>query len=213
MKGRLWAAGGLVLGLMSLSHAADTPSGAQIVKQGNGRGAPPCAGCHGAEGMGNAEAGFPRLAGMDAAYLAKLLKDYAAGRCSNPIMQLIAQALNEAEMLAVTQHYARMKPQTSALKIDAQQRELGQRLAERGAWSRGVPACASCHGADGRGVAPHFPPLAGQHATYLAQQIAAWKAGTRRNDALGLMQSVATKLTAAEITAVTLYYASLPAAR
>jgi cytochrome c553 len=37
--------------------------------------------------------------------------------------------------------------------------------------------CAACHGADGRGTAPTNPNLAGQHADYIATQLAAFKSG------------------------------------
>lgn len=44
----------------------------------NGRdGVVACASCHGAQGEGNFAAGFPRLAGLDAAYIAKQLRDFA----------------------------------------------------------------------------------------------------------------------------------------
>ena len=32
--------------------------------------------------------------------------------------------------------------------------------------------CAACHGPDGNSPAPTFPKLAGQHAVYLAKQLA-----------------------------------------
>ena len=38
-------------------------------------------------------------------------------------------------------------------------------------------ACAACHGTDGNATAEAFPKLAGQHAAYLAQQLAEFKAG------------------------------------
>lgn len=37
--------------------------------------------------------------------------------------------------------------------------------------------CAACHGADGNSVVPMYPKLAGQHASYLAKQLADFKAG------------------------------------
>lgn len=39
--------------------------------------------------------------------------------------------------------------------------------------------CAACHGPDGNSVNPQWPSLAGQHATYLVQQLEAFKNGTR----------------------------------
>lgn len=45
-------------------------------------------------------------------------------------------------------------------------------------------SCAACHGADGNSVNPEWPKLAGQHANYIAKQLADFKAGTDRSDAL-----------------------------
>lgn len=40
-------------------------------------------------------------------------------------------------------------------------------------------SCASCHGEDGNSMMPTFPKLAGQHASYLAQQLYAFKENLR----------------------------------
>ena len=40
---------------------------------------------------------------------------------------------------------------------------IDEQLALVGDWDLGVPACFSCHGPSGFGVAPNFPPLAAQH--------------------------------------------------
>lgn len=42
-------------------------------------------------------------------------------------------------------------------------------------------ACVACHGADGVSGTPAWPNLAGQHETYLAQQLKAMRAGERSN--------------------------------
>jgi cytochrome c553 len=41
--------------------------------------------------------------------------------------------------------------------------------------------CAGCHGVDGNSVNPEWPSLAGQHASYIARQLAAFKDGSRNN--------------------------------
>ena len=41
--------------------------------------------------------------------------------------------------------------------------------------------CAACHGVDGNSVNPEWPSLAGQHADYIVDQIAAYKFGARQN--------------------------------
>lgn len=44
--------------------------------------------------------------------------------------------------------------------------------------------CAACHGADGNSSNPEWPNLAGQHARYIAKQLADYKAGEQRNNAV-----------------------------
>ncbi|MEP6899173.1 MAG: c-type cytochrome, partial [Rhodanobacter sp.] len=74
---------------------------ATIVSQGNGKGAAPCLACHGADGGGQAAAGNPRLAGLDAAYLRKQLDDFASGTRVNPVMSATAGALGDDERQAL----------------------------------------------------------------------------------------------------------------
>jgi cytochrome c553 len=40
-------------------------------------------------------------------------------------------------------------------------------------------ACGACHGMDGNSLVPNFPKLAGQHADYIANQLKAFKAGSK----------------------------------
>lgn len=42
--------------------------------------------------------------------------------------------------------------------------------------------CMGCHGADGNSPSDAFPKLAGQHASYVAKQLADFKAATDRNN-------------------------------
>jgi len=48
--------------------------------------------------------------------------------------------------------------------------------------------CFSCHGVNGNSVNPIWPKLAGQHEAYIAKQLADFKAGKDRNDALMMGQ-------------------------
>ncbi len=44
--------------------------------------------------------------------------------------------------------------------------------------------CTACHGPNGVSTNPEWPNIAGQHARYIAKQLADYKAGTDRNNAL-----------------------------
>lgn len=194
--------------LPALSQATDA---AAITRQGNGKGAAPCMACHGDDGGGQAAAGNPRLAGLDAAYLQKQLEDFTNGSRVNPVMQPTAKALDADERHALAVYYSKLpvagiKP-FGALPPDD---SIGATLATRGDWDRGVPACVQCHGPGGVGVGAHFPPLAGQPAAYIAAQLKAWKSGSRHNDPLQLMQHLSTAVSAKDIDAVASWFAAQP---
>jgi cytochrome c553 len=177
---------------------------------GSQPGAMPCVACHGADGLGMAAAGFPRLAGLSAGYLSKQLEDFKSGARSNPVMQPLAKALTQEEIIAVTQALAAMPaPAVTPLPRSAAPANAAQKLALQGAWERQIPACVSCHGPAGVGVGEAFPPLAGQPAAYLAGQLNAWQSGARHNDPNDLMGHIAKSLTADEVQAVAAYFASL----
>lgn len=215
----------LALLLPLFGHAAD---GETIMQRGGSNpAAMPCITCHGTDGKGMAAAGYPRLAGLPEAYIAKQLADFKAGRRQNPLMQPIAQALSEAETAAVAQAYAELpKVNIKAGPVERPQPGSGAWIALRGAWERNIPECTLCHGPAGVGVGTAFPPLAGQSALYIENQLTAWRGApaipagrkskavaavppSRHNDPNGLMQHIAVDLTAAEIKAVAEYFAGL----
>ncbi len=73
----------------------------------------------------------------------------------------------------------------------------------------GVPACASCHGPQGKGIPTQFPRLAGQHADYTYAQLNAFRVGARANDAAKMMRTIAAKMTDADMKAVAAYIQGL----
>jgi len=199
---------GLLL-VLAFPAGAATVMAQALAHRGNGQGVPPCQSCHGADGGGQA-AGFPRLAGLDAAYLAKQLADYAAATRVNAVMQPIARALSAQQRDAVARYYAQMKVPSMPAVPKPPADGLGATLATRGRWSERVPACEQCHGPGGVGVGAHFPPLAGQPAAYLEAQLKAWQQGRRRNDPLELMQHLSRALSATDIAAVAQWFAAQP---
>ena len=207
------AAWPLLVLLLAAASDARALDAAAIAQQGNSHGAPACQACHGPNGAGQAAAGFPRLAGLNAAYLHKQLDDLASGARGSAVMRPIATALSEAERTAMAGYYSALpipaalaRPGTPMPAADS----VGAQLALRGRWSQQVPACVQCHGPDGVGVGAHFPPLAGQSATYIAAQLKAWQQGTRHNDPLQLMQHISHALSEQDIAAVAGWFAAQP---
>lgn len=64
--------------------------------------------------------------------------------------------------------------------------------------------CLACHGPEGNSPTPANPNLAGQHADYITQQLALFKAGARQNP---VMQGIAAGMTPDDMRAVGSYYA------
>ncbi len=193
-----------------IAFADDAAQGQSIAAKGI-TGQAPCMACHGVHGEGMAAAGFPFLAGLPAAYLEAQLEDFAQGRRQQAVMEPIAKALSAEQKKAVAAWYASLKPvidpaRATQLQDTYPKGKPGAWLAQRGDWSRGLPACVQCHGPGGVGVAPTFPALAGQSAMYIKNQLLAWKTGTRAEDPHGLMAHLARKLTDEEIDSVSHYF-------
>jgi cytochrome c553 len=92
--------------------------------------------------------------------------------------------------------YASLSPaaETAAPKPDLAR---GQQIAST--------VCAGCHGADGNSPAPTFPVLAGQHADYIAAQLAAFKSGARPSP---IMQPMAAGLSPEDMRNVAAWFDS-----
>jgi cytochrome c553 len=82
----------------------------------------------------------------------------------------------------------------------------GQALVTTGGNGRTV-ACATCHGADLRGMGP-VPGLAGRSPSYMARQMHDMQAGARKGEWTELMKPVVAKLTEDDLVSITAYLAS-----
>lgn len=167
-----------------------------------------CASCHGVLGQGRENT--PRLAGLPADYIVKQLGDFAEGRRINESMKIVVATLSDADKRQVADYYASLRVPSNARAELGADLARGEALALHGDWSRNVPACFSCHGPSGFGVAPEFPPLAAQQAPYTASQLSAWAGGHRNNSPLDLMGKISKVLSDADRRAVADYLASLP---
>ena len=66
-----------------------------------------CGGCHGADGMGNAD--NPPAAGLDEAYFVEQLAAYKSGEREHAMMQMFAGQLSDEDMADLAAYYAGMK--------------------------------------------------------------------------------------------------------
>lgn len=183
-------------------------TGELVALSGGDAGAPyACIACHGVDGRGNG-AGSPRLAGLNQGYLEAQLEAYGDGRRHHPEMQSIAKKLRPEQRQAVSVYYAGLPiPPVTAAPVDDPRTAA---LYQRGDPARGLPSCASCHGAQGEGNGAGNPPLAAQPAPYLAEQLDQWRRSARRSDGGNVMLGISRKLSPAESAALSRYAAALP---
>ncbi len=166
-----------------------------------------CAACHGADGNSvNPE--WPKLAGQHPSYIAKQLANFKDDARVNPSMSPMAKPLSEQDMADLAAYFSSQAAKPG--EADQTKVALGEQMYKGGNNATGVAACAACHGPTGTGnPASNFPSLSGQHATYIKNQLNAFRKGERANDAGKMMRNVAAKMTDAEIEAVAEYIAGL----
>lgn len=166
-----------------------------------------CAACHGADGNSvNPE--WPKLAGQHPSYIAKQLANFKDDARVNPSMSPMAKPLSEQDMADLAAYFSSQAAKPG--EADQTKVALGEQMYKGGNNATGVAACAACHGPTGAGnPASNFPSLSGQHATYIKNQLNAFRKGERANDAGKMMRNVAAKMTDAEIEAVAEYIAGL----
>jgi cytochrome c553 len=164
-----------------------------------------CAACHGADGNSVISLN-PKLAGQQPEYLLKQLNNFKEGKRANPIMTPMAANLSVDEMKDLAAYFAAQKINLAKAKSNGAG-SLGEKIYRGGIAASGVPACASCHGANGAGIPKQFPRLAAQHADYTLAQMRAFRLGERAN--APMMMAIAAKMTDAEMQAVADYVQGL----
>jgi len=171
-----------------------------------------CAACHGQDGNSPTPAN-PKLAGQIPGYIRKQLSNFKSvdgnkPERTNPIMGGMAANLSEENIRDVAAYYSAQIPKLGVAKNEDAP-TLGRSIWRGGDASRGLPACAACHGATGAGLPVQYPRLAGQYAEYSEAQLKAFRSGDRRNDPNRVMQTIASRMSDQEILAVAGYIAGL----
>jgi cytochrome c553 len=167
-----------------------------------------CAACHGAAGISSIPM-VPHLAGQQAAYLAKQLRDYQQdqGRHS-AVMMPFAAGLSTQDQQDLAAFYASLPPPHPSTPGAQQQR--GEQLYRQGDNDKHITACIACHGPQGLGNAnAGFPRVAGQQADYTRAQLQAFKQKNRENDINAMMRFISRHMDEEDITAVADYMAAM----
>jgi cytochrome c553 len=87
----------------------------------------------------------------------------------------------------------------------------GQAVAMQGIATKGVPACATCHGPDGNSIGPANPKLAGQFPEYMTKQLMNFTPGKDNKPAErpnAVMGAFAVALSPEQMRDVSAFYAS-----
>lgn len=166
-----------------------------------------CSNCHGAGGDSRSPT-FPRLAAQQAPYIVAQIKAFRANtrgeQEAHDYMLGMVALFDDATAEALGRYFAK-QPEPAGTPGDPKLMAEGRRLFAQGANVQGIPACATCHGADahGNGI---FPRLAGQHAPYVVKQLHAIQEQTRKSP---VMHGIIKNLTPEQMNAVAVYLQSL----
>lgn len=182
-------------------------AGKKLVEQGY------CYTCHGVGGKNMTQA-TPSLAGQNATYTYKMLKDYKSGRFSidhkSEVMINLMQVYSDQQMADMAAYYAAEPlPYAEYITKDATVDPAIVRLVNKGDNSRMIVPCASCHGAHGEGGMNETPALTNLSPRMFIRHMEAYRDGTRHNDVLSGMAQFAKDLTDEEIQQLADYYAQL----
>ena len=163
-----------------------------------------CAGCHGEHGEGSLDGEYPRLAGLNAEYLANQLRLFKSrDRLNIPMVPFTNEReLPEEDVIAISHYlssielpsrlapleedelasasfdaFARLKESRAVVNIA---RYPGNEFAGEHFYKK---ECAGCHGERGFGdTEVLIPPLAGQRTQYLLRQIQNFRNSERLHD-------------------------------
>lgn len=191
----------MAVGLTGVAWAQGDPAAGEAL-------AASCAACHGQEGKAPIAPDYPKIAGLGEEYLLKQLLDIKEGRRPVPAMAGILDPMSEQDLMDLAAYFDSFDLEFE--QADPELVDLGRTLYRAGNLASGVTACTACHGPRGDGVeAAAFPKVGGQRAAYMAKQLVEWQQGIRTNDPNAMMQDIASKLTDAEIEAVSSYMSGL----
>ena len=160
--------------LLFCSAAAFAADGAQLYA--------PCVACHGGKAEGNPALNAPALAGQDAAYLERQLRNFRSGARGThksdsfgAQMRALATALaNDAAVIQLASYISTL-PKVSVVSPAKGNLHNGNNLYQG--------KCGACHGGKAEGNASlKAPRLAGLDAVYLKRQFAHFRDGVRGTD-------------------------------
>lgn len=201
----------LTSALMWASSHAATPFQGDPVLGKEKADAERCLECHverkpGLNPVTGQESMFSSLNGQFPEYMLKQMQDFKSGARKSDQMALVSRIVPDEDLGDILAYFASL-PRAKAPGQGSH--DVARRLFQQGDPSRGVIACASCHGEAGKGLgAAQGPVLGGQDQKYLTQQLLDWRSGFRRNSGDAVMANSVKTLNDAEIQALAAYLAA-----
>lgn len=169
-----------------------------------------CVACHNVDGNSTAPA-WPKIAGQHESYLIKQIQEIRKGdqgKRPNPAMYATVEKLTDQDIEDLAAYYTAQKETPGEAQKSLV--EKGHKIYHGGIISKGIPACAGCHGPNGTGnKLANFPSVSGQHAEYTEIQLKAFRSGQRANDTNEIMRTISAKMTDEEMKAVSSYVSGL----
>src|ERR1700688_2678937 len=160
-----------------------------------------CAGCHGDNGISQAE-NIPSLAGQQDQFTQWQLVFFRGGARKNELMQPIAEQITNEDVRSLGAYFASLTPPKATTPDD------NPDLSAKGAQAASGRRCASCH-TDSYAGTKAVARLARQREEYLVKALHDFKSGQRSGGAGAAMAEVAYPLSEEEITALAHYLAHL----
>lgn len=176
-----------------------------------------CLDCHGKNAQGGVfysnKGTFynPSLVGLSKDYIKSELNEFKSKKRIADEMNIIAPLLTDETINFMAETLSAYKPvpiisnsKISQLMTDDALFKQGQNIAIKGIGNK-VIACFACHGING--VGGIGPRLAGQNAGHIRTQLNNYQRGNRQSKSL--MNDIANKMQAQEVSAIAHYYESL----
>ncbi len=199
---------GVAVGCANLQRSRDTAnpnvSGDTLAQQ-------VCSNCHGQAGN-SVSPNFPNLAGQQEAYITSQLNEFKGHSRQDPAgfeyMWGLSHNLSDKQIQELAVHFSGLALERQPVEGEPEQIAAGKAIFTDGVPGKGIPACNTCHGPKGEGMAT-FPRIAGQHVDYLIKQLTVFqRTNDRPNGAI--MKTVAHELTKENIDNVAAYLQAMP---
>jgi cytochrome c553 len=159
-----------------------------------------CSNCHGLTGNSTSP-NFPKLAGQVEGYFVAQVNGFKSHGRRDPAgfeyMWGLSRSLTEDQIKGLAAYFAAQKPLPQPATGNAAQVQAGRAIFETGVSAKNIPACATCHGPEGKGNGA-FPRIAGQHADYLVKQLVVFQRTDERPEG-SVMKVIAHDLTREDI--------------